>query len=77
MKKKNPDQGNRIKAISQFIRNWRINDQLSQHDLARMADTHINTIRNLESGKNITVRTLFNCLDALGITILDCFNGIR
>jgi transcriptional regulator with XRE-family HTH domain len=75
MKKKNPDQDTRITKISQFIRNWRMNEMINMSDLARMTGTHPNTIHNLESGKNITVRTLFNCLDALGISFSDVFEN--
>lgn len=77
MKKKNPDQDTRITEISQFIRNWRINDQISQNDLASIAETHANTVYNLETGKNVTLRTLLNCADALGITLSDLFDGIE
>ena len=77
MKKTNQDQDARVTEISQFIRNWRVNDQISQNDLANIAETHANTIHNLETGKNVTLRTLLNCADALGITLSDLFDGIE
>jgi transcriptional regulator with XRE-family HTH domain len=77
MKKTNTDQDTRITEISQFIRNWRVNDQISQNDLASIAEIHANTVYNLETGKNVTLRTLLNCTDALGITLSDLFDGIE
>ncbi len=77
MKKTNPDQDSRMMEISQFIRNWRENDQISRSDLARMAGTHPNTIHNIESGKNVTLYSLLNCLDALGLTMSELFEGVE
>jgi transcriptional regulator with XRE-family HTH domain len=77
MKKKNPDQDARITEISQFIRNWRMNDMISMSDLARMAGTHPNTIHNIESGKNVTLYSLLSCLDALGLTMSELFEGVE
>lgn len=76
MKKTNPDQDTRITEISQFIRNWRMNDQISMYDLAKMAGTHPNTIHNIETGNNVTLCTLLKCIDALGITASELFEGV-
>ena len=77
MKRMNPVQDNRMRKISNFIRNWRVNDQISRNNLSSIADAHANTIYNLETGKNVTLRTLLNCIDALGITLSDLFDDIE
>jgi DNA-binding XRE family transcriptional regulator len=76
-KQNHENQIERLKEISMLIKNWRINDMISQNEFGSMADTHINTVRNLEAGKNVTVLTLFNCIDALGVTVADFFEGIK
>jgi|GEM_PF-1031612 len=67
----------RVEEISSFIRNWRINDGLSQSEFAKITETHTNTISNIEKGKNITILTLFACVDAMGLTISQFFEDIE
>ena len=76
-KQNHENQIERMKEISTLIKNWRINDMISQNEFGSMADTHANTVRNLEAGKNVTVLTLFNCIDALGVTVAEFFEGIK
>jgi transcriptional regulator with XRE-family HTH domain len=67
----------RYDEIRLFIKNYRLNDEITQCQFGKMAETHTNTIRNLEAGKNITVRTLFNCIDALDMTISEFFQDME
>jgi transcriptional regulator with XRE-family HTH domain len=76
-KKQNEHHIERMKEISMLIKNWRVNDLISQYEFGCMAETHTNTIRNLEAGKNVTVLTLFNCIDALGVTVSEFFESIK
>ena len=75
-KKEIPDhQKKRIEQISLFIKNWRLNEGLSQHQFGRIAETHTNTIHNLEAHpKNISILTILNCIDAMdGMTLSEFF----
>ena len=76
-KQDHENQIERMKEISILIKNWRINDMISQSVLGNMSNAHVNTVRNLEAAKNVTVITLFNCIDALGVTIGEFFAGIE
>jgi transcriptional regulator with XRE-family HTH domain len=68
----------RIEEISQFIRNWHINERLSQREFAFMADIHVNTLHNfLTKKKNVSLLTLINCIDATGLTISQFFEGVE
>lgn len=73
-----PDQQRkRYDEIRLFVKNYRINDGITQREFGRMAEIHTNTIQNLESGKNITMLTLFGCIDALGMTLSEFFEGME
>lgn len=73
-----PDQyKKRYDEIRMFIKNYRINDGLTQNDFGLMAELHTNTIQNLETGKNITMLTLFGCIDAMGMTLSEFFEGMK
>jgi DNA-binding XRE family transcriptional regulator len=67
----------RYDEIRMFIKNYRVNDGLTQRDFGNMAEIHTNTLQNLESGKNITLLTLFGCIDAMGMTISEFFEGLE
>lgn len=73
-----PDQQRkRYDEIRLFVKNYRINDGITQRDFGSMAEIHTNTLQNLESGKNITMLTLFGCIDALGMTLSEFFEGME
>jgi transcriptional regulator with XRE-family HTH domain len=69
----------RLLEISSFIRNWRLNEGLSQSEFSQLAGIHTNTLIHLESGrKQVTLRVLFACLDAMdGISLDQFFQGIQ
>jgi transcriptional regulator with XRE-family HTH domain len=76
-KKIQEDQVKRIKEIGLFIKNWRLNEGYSQHEFSKITNKHANTILNIESGKNITVLTLLDCLDAMEMTISEFFELMK
>jgi transcriptional regulator with XRE-family HTH domain len=63
----------RLKEIKTFIHTWRTNEGLSQSEFADLADTHYNTIYNIERNHSINVLTLFNCIDAMGMSLSEFF----
>jgi transcriptional regulator with XRE-family HTH domain len=68
----------RLEVIRMFIRNYRINDRLSQSEFSKLSETHKNTIQRFETeNKNITVLTLFNFIDAMDMTLEDFFAGME
>lgn len=71
-------QKKRIEEICLFIKNYRINDGLTQTDFSKLSDIHHNTIQRLEAGnKNITLATLLNCVDAMDMTLSEFFQDIE
>lgn len=69
-------QKKRIEEISLFIKNWRVNENLTQHDFSEAAEIHVNTIQKLEGGYSVTLLTLFACIDAMDMTLSEFFEGI-
>jgi len=68
----------RFEEITGFIRNYRINDGLTQAEFSNMSETHVNTIQRFEVGdKNITLVTLFNFIDAIDMTLGEFFEGME
>lgn len=71
-------QKKRIEEISLFIKNYRINDGLTQTDFGKLSDIHHNTIQRFEAGnKNITIGTLFRMIDAMEMTPSEFFQDIE
>jgi len=72
------NQEKRLEEITMLIKNYRFNDGITQAELSRISELHVNTIRRLESGdRNISLLTLFSCIDALDITVSEFFEGIK
>jgi transcriptional regulator with XRE-family HTH domain len=67
----------RYDEIGTLIRTYRLNDGMTQKNFSDMAEIHINTLQNLESGKQISVNTLFRCIDAMGMSLSEFFEGIE
>jgi transcriptional regulator with XRE-family HTH domain len=60
--------------IALFIKNWRLNEGLSQREFAIIADVHFNSIYNIEHQKGTNLNTLINCIDAMdGMTLSEFF----
>ena len=67
----------RLEEISMFLKNWRINEGMTQPDFSKIAEIHTNSVYNLEHQKNITLLTLLNCIDATGMTLAQFFEGME
>jgi len=68
----------RFEEITGFVRNYRINDGLTQAEFSNMSETHVNTLQRFEScDKNITLVTLFNYIDAMDMTLGEFFEGME
>jgi transcriptional regulator with XRE-family HTH domain len=63
--------------ISLFIKNWRINEGLTMSDFSKLADVHINSVYNLEHQKNVTLSTLFRCIDVTGLSLSEFFEDME
>ena len=67
----------RINETRLFIKNWRVNENMTQRDFSKAAEIHVNTIQKLEAGNNITLLTLFACIDAMDMTIAEFFEDVE
>ncbi len=68
----------RVQEITGFIRNYRINERLTQAKFSDLSETHVNTLQRFEAGdKNITLVTLFNFVDAMDMTLAEFFEGMK
>ena len=65
----------RLRAVSGFLKWYRINSGYSQQLLSEYSDVHRNTIVRMESGKpeNLTLLTLFEIADALEVDVNQIF----
>jgi transcriptional regulator with XRE-family HTH domain len=72
-------QEKRIEEIRLFIKNYRINDGLSQADFSEMADLHVNSLQRFEKGslKNIKLLTLLSLIDATEMSLSEFFQTIE
>jgi transcriptional regulator with XRE-family HTH domain len=67
-----------IREISLFIKNWRLNEGLSQRDFSKLANVHVNSIYNLERQKGSNVFTLLKCIEAMdGMRLSEFFSTIE
>ncbi len=68
----------RFEEITGFVRNYRINDGLTQKKFSELSLSHINTLQRFEAGdKNITLVTLFNFIDVMDMTLAEFFEGME
>lgn len=70
----------RLNEIRSFIKNWRMNEGLSQREFSKLANIHFNSIYNLErqKGKSTNLITILKCIDAMdGMTVSQFFEGIE
>jgi hypothetical protein len=71
-------QNSRIKEITLFIMNWRINEGLSQREFSKLANVHVNSICNLEHQRGSNLVTLLKCIDAMdSMKLSEFFAGIE
>ena len=63
-----------IALIGERVQRERLNQNLSQEELAERAGLGVRTVRSLESGESTTVETLIRAIRALGrLAALDAF----
>lgn len=68
----------RFEEITGFVRNFRLNEGLTQSFFSDLSETHVNTLQRFEAGhKNITLVTLFNFIDAMDMTLGEFFEGME
>lgn len=67
----------RLEYLSHFLYELRVSEGLSQEELSRIVNLHRNTIIRAESGKNLTVMSLFELADAFQITPGELFQDIE
>ncbi len=75
-----PDyQEKRIENIRLVIRNYRINDGLTQAKFSELADVHVNSLQRFEKGnlKNIKLLTLLNFIEATSMSLSEFFQSIE
>lgn len=72
-------QGKRIEEIRLFIKNYRINDGLTQSEFSKIADVHVNSLQRFEKGslKNIKLLTLFTLIDATSMSLSEFFQTME
>jgi DNA-binding XRE family transcriptional regulator len=82
-KKQIPEyQSRRIEEVSLFIalfiKNWRLNEGLSQREFAKLADVHYNSIFNIEHQKGTNLITVLKCIDAMDfMKVSEFFAGME
>lgn len=72
-------QEKRIEEIRLFLKNYRINDGLSQADFSELADLHVNSLQRFEKGslKNIKLLTLLSLIDATEMSLSEFFQSME
>jgi transcriptional regulator with XRE-family HTH domain len=77
-KKEIQKQSLRLRDIAGFIRNWRLNEGLSQRDFSKLADVHVNSIYNLERQRGSNLITILKCISAMdNMTLSEFFSEIE
>ncbi len=69
----------RLRAVSTFLKEYRINSGYSQHELSECSNRHRNTIVSYETSNanNLTLMTIFDIADALEVDINQIFIDIK
>ena len=72
-------QEKRIEEIRLFIKNYRINDGLTQAEFCEIADLHVNSLQRFEKGslKNIKLLTLLSLIDATEMSLSEFFQTME
>ena len=71
-------QKSQIQEITLFIKNWRINEGLSQREFSKLADVHVNSVYNLERQMGSNLITILKCISAMdGMTLSEFFSEIE
>jgi DNA-binding XRE family transcriptional regulator len=67
----------RLRYISDFLKGYRINSGITQEELSQLSKLHRNTIVRIESGKNVTLLSVFEIADALDVNLQELLYDIR
>jgi transcriptional regulator with XRE-family HTH domain len=72
-------QEKRIEEIRLFIKNYRINDGLTQSEFSKISDVHVNSLQRFEKGslKNIKLLTLLSLIDATEMSLSEFFQTME
>lgn len=73
---KSIDNHERLTAISNFVKGYRINSGITQKELSQQSNLHRNTIIRAENAKNMTLISLFELADALDISPKELFQDL-
>ncbi len=78
-KARNELQQTKLKEIGLLIKNLRLMNGYTQTEFIKDTNipVHINTLQNLESGKDVTLSVVLECIDSLGISVGEFFEGIN
>jgi len=69
-----PNHQKKLNILSQYLREIRFNENLSQIEVSNELDLHYNTILRAENGKNMTILTLFELADFYEIQVSELFS---
>jgi transcriptional regulator with XRE-family HTH domain len=67
----------RLEYLSSYLREIRINENLTQLELSQQGNLHRNTILRAENAKNLTILSFFELADALDISPNELFQDIE
>jgi len=69
----------RIEEIRLLLKNYRINDGLTQTEFSKIADLHVNSVQRFEKGslKNIKLLTLLSLIDATEMSLSEFFQTME
>jgi DNA-binding XRE family transcriptional regulator len=74
---KSTNNHDRLTAISNFLKGYRINSGITQEELSQQSNLHRNTIIRAENAINITLLSLLEMADALEISPEELFYDIK
>lgn len=67
----------RIEEIAMFLKNWRLNEGMSQREFSVVAEVHPNSIYHIENMGLYNIMTLLKCIDATGLTVSQFFDDME
>lgn len=67
----------RIEEIGLFLKNWRLNEGMSQREFSEIAEVHHNSIYHIENMGLYNIMTLLKCIGATGLTVSQFFDEMK
>lgn len=71
-----PTHQKRLNSISAYLRELRLNENMTQQEVSMNLNLHKNTIFRVENGMNVTLVTLFEIADFYNIPINEIFMDV-